>query len=225
MQRRVSTACLLAIGGEFEARFAALGKPQKLPNDLDDRALACLCVCAEREDAPEALDVAVLLRCIKALEGLEMPFWFNKLPFTLALSLLGATTESPSQVLRSQVTHGSAAVREYVLMMGWTMRKHLKVDVLAPPLLLNVENTLGCWIESLALCRSLYATEADFWRAIEDYKPIDMADQFADRIQDIRKKPYLIEAPIVLLNCEARIQKLVIRQMLRLDTQPIGGSS
>jgi hypothetical protein len=98
------------------------------------------------------------------------------------------------------------------------VRKHLAADVLTPSLLLNVENTLLNWVESLALCRSLYATEADFWRAIETHTPIDMPDQFAGRIQDVRKESSVIEFPRLLLHHEARIQKLVIQHALQLNS-------
>lgn len=218
LPHRVSTMCLVRMAIEFETMVKVAGRPRVLTSEMEDRALACLCICGGRRDVGSALDMGALFRCIQAMGATELESW-KLLPFTLGMCLLRGTIDTPSGILRPHVTHGSAAIRGYVFVIGWIIREHLNPDELTRALLLNVENTLGYWVESLALCRSLYPTEEEFWRAVENYRPIDMADQFAERIEEIRKKKYLVNAPNPLLDNEARIQKLVIRCALGIGNE------
>ena len=212
--QRVTTTSLASIGSEFESTHRGLSNPEAFTRDMAHLALACLYICAEREDTPNALDAAILMRCIKALD-VPLVFAWKALPFVLGLSLLGATDESPSQLLASHLTNGSSQVRAYAFAMGWLIRRHLNAAEVVQPLLSNVESTMGYWDESLALCRGLYATNEDFWAAIENYVPVAMPEQFAHRLGEVRKHMQLIVLPASLLESEVLVQRLVIQHAFR----------
>ena len=138
------------------------------------------------------------------------------------MSLIGATDKSPSQLLAPHLTNGSSQVRAYTFAMGWLIRRHLDAAQIIEPLLLNVENTLGYWDESLALCRGLFPTNEDFWTAVERYVPVAMPEQFAHRLEEVRKHMHLIVLPASLLESEVLVQRLVIQHAFRL--KEAGGS-
>ena len=213
-------ATVLTLAREFDVGFIAAGRPRVVPNELEDRALALLLICAERQHPPIGEEIQAIDKCISEVEAGPEPFGWKVLPFVLARSLLGTTVVDTSTILCSFVTHHSAAVREYVLIAGWMVRRHLDPKLLTPPLLLNVENTLGQWIESLVLCRGLYASENEFWQMLDGYRPVDMPDQFAARIALIRGETHFLESPGFLLRHEVRVQKILLQCLLDGDDHP-----
>ena len=210
-------ACILNLARKFEESFIAAGRPRVLPNELEDHALALLLICAERPHTPTGEEIQAIDQCISALEAGPEAFGWKVLPFVLARSLLGTTVVDATALLCRFVTHGSSAVREYVISMGWLIRGHLDATVLAPLLMLNVENTLGHWIESLSLCRGLYPSESEFWQMVDRYQPVDMPDQFNARIALTRSETHFVESPGFLLRHEARVQKVVLNCFLDGD--------
>jgi len=216
-------AAVLTLAREFAAGFIAAGRPRVVPIELEDRALALLLICAERQHAPIGEEIQAIDQCIAEVEAGPEPFGWKVLPFVLARSLLGTTAVDTSTILCRFVTHPSAAVRELVLIAGWMVRRCLDPTLLTPPLLLNVENTLGQWIESLMLCRGLYSSETEFWQMMDGYRPVDMADQFGARIALIRGETHFLESPGFLLRHEVRVQKILLQCLLDGDDQPTPG--
>ena len=206
------TATLFSIGSEFER----LGRAGEFTREMSHLALAALYLSEEGKESPSVLHIAVLLRCITALNTQPAYAW-KSLPLVLGLSLLGANENPPSQVLASHLTNGSSQVRAYAFATGWIIRRHLNANELVQPLLWNVENTLGYWDESLALCRSLYRTREEFWAAAADYHPVAMPEQYSERIQAAREQLDLIESPASLLESEVLVQRLVIQHALAIS--------
>jgi hypothetical protein len=214
MPPRPTTACLASISTQFRAE-------SRLPADrladaqiLDDLALAALCICTERRGQASPVDVACLIRCRDALNGRRDAALIG-LPFQLAMSLFpGAATMSAEQLLFPYANHHSSSVRYYAFELAWLIRKHLDCNAMTRPLLQNVENTLGYWVESMALCKSLYAAEDEFWAAVDRYRPVEFQEQFEARVAHVRAHPDLLLTPPGFARTEARILRLVLQHAL-----------
>lgn len=214
----VADACILHFATEFKHQYSARGSPECLPDDLDLMALVCLLIAAEQKVTPSLTVVQSLSACRDCLR--TTPAWrvLDALPFELCLELLGQT-EDAFECLKRNLTHGASAVRGVLFDLAWFVRNQLSEREVTFRLLWNVENTLLHWVKSLAIFRSIFKEEEDFWLAVEAYPAKDIPDQYADRIDWARNNICEIEYPVCFLSLELRARRLLEGYVLEIDTK------
>lgn len=85
----------------------------------------------------------------------------------------------------------------------------IPLDQVAYRILRNGEDTLGYWLESMALCGHLFTSAEEFWNAANAYVASDMPDQYGDRLKALQDKPVILESPIHFLDLEILCRALL----------------
>ncbi len=213
MSQTVASRSLLALTRELNRQLSEAETVDPLAREIEDLVLAALTVCADRSDALTALDVAAVIRSHDQAKQFDLRPW-DLLPFELMLSMVGATDVSPSRVLLPHLTVGPSALRLWAFEIGWIARRRLDARVLMASLLLNVENTIGYWSQSLALCRGLFDSDEEFHRSAAEYEPQDMPEQFQSRMEDARESWGEVLYPAILQRRELAVQRRIVRYVL-----------
>jgi hypothetical protein len=213
-------ACALHLACEFRRQYQAQGSPEHVSEDLETLCLACLLLIAEYKVHPHTRLVHELIICRDCLQ--TEPVWrrYDTLPFDICLQRLGHPVQG-LEILQRNFTHGQSGVRVWMFTIGWFVRRHLTIEASGSSesvfqLLRNVEDTLGYWDRSLALCRRLYPNREAFWDAVALYSAERMPEQFAERIAWARQNMEQVEWHPEFMAREVQVRRVVDDFLLRL---------
>jgi len=210
--------CALHFASTFRRQYQEQGSPERISEELETLCLACLLVLSECAVRPNTRLLHELVMCRDSLQTMQPWRMYDALPFEICLSLLGQTNNGMVFFHRNLTNHDSG-VRSWMFDLGWFIRQHLNPEATGNievmfGLLKNVEDTLGCWDKSLALCRSLYPDRETFWAAVVSYEAKAMPEQFAERIEWAKKNIWEIEWHSGLLAREVQVRRLMDTYLL-----------
>lgn len=212
-------ACALHLASEFRRQYADQGSPEQVTEDLETLCLACLLLVSDYgvRSHPRLLHEFIMCReCLKTPQPWRI---IDSLPFDICLQLLGYPSNG-LETLEHNLVNSSSGIREWMFEIGWFVRRHITPKMTGNmgstyKLLKNVEDTLGFWDFSLALCRSLYPTREEFWSAVEFYKAEAMPDQFAERIEWVRQNMVRVEWHAGFMVREVQVRRAIDELTLR----------
>jgi hypothetical protein len=201
--------CAFYFASMFRRRYQDLGSPERISEDLETLCLACLLLISDYEVRPTTRLLHELVMCRDSLQTMQTWRVYDALPFDICLQLLGQPGHGLNALQRN-FTHHISGVRGWMFDLGWFVRRHLIPEATGNrgatfSLLKNVEDTLGFWDSSLALCRSLYSTNEAFWSGVVFYQAETMPEQFAKRMEWARSHMGQMEWHSVFTTREAQV--------------------
>lgn len=172
--------CLAHFATKFLEGAKACGDDM-LPRGLDEAAYVCLLLCDAYQEQFTTDHRPSLDACCQAL--MPRPFArLDMLPFSLCLALLRPHADI-TEMLTRHFANGQSSIRFYAMELGWLLRRHLTHEACAPLLLKNVADTLGGWVESLALCSTIFPDDDAFWAGANAFEPEPLyALQYQERL-------------------------------------------
>jgi hypothetical protein len=190
-----------------------------MPSELDDLSLACLLLGVEWGNSAPEKTSADLAACLDKVAG---RFWGDLLPWQLALEFCrhNPTGIYDLQTLTSNLDHHNSSIRLWMFDLAWCVRGRLNPVEATARLLQNVAATLGYWDSALGLCRSLVATDEEFWGMADKFHPKDFAEQYQDRIK-LARKDGLPVFQQRFERMELRLRRLVCQGALALTPDEI----
>lgn len=179
----------------------------ELPRKMEEAAFACVMLSDTYREQFTENHMPLLHSCCEALK--PRPFsYVDMLPFSLCLALLRPEDEI-TKMLKRHFVNGQSSIRVYAMELGWILRRHLSHEKCAPLLLKNVADTLGGWVESLALCSAIFPEVDAFWAEANAFDPEPrFANQYQERLE--RAKEFGLGAcRIHLIDLESTIRKII----------------
>jgi hypothetical protein len=171
-----------------------------LPPRFEDISLACLLLTVEfGGDSPKATSVE-LTACLDKVAG---RFWFNTLPWRLALEFCGEEPDGASGLdeLVANFDHHSSSLRIWMFEIAWCVRDTLDPLAASKRLLKVVADELGYWPEALGLCHALCPTEDNFEAMADRFHPGDL--KYRQRIDSAKQQG--------LASCQRHFQEMELR--------------
>ncbi len=215
--------CALHCALEFRRQYQEQGSPERVSEDLETLCLVCLLLIAEYRVRPAVRLLHELIMCRECLQTMTVWRQYDALPYDICLQLLGQPYYG-MDTLQRNFTHGMSGVRAWMFDLAWFVRRHLTIEATGNlgvtfRLLKNVEDTLGYWDKSLALCRSLYPTRETFWSAVALYRAEAMPEQFADRIKWAGENMERVERHPDFLARELQARQIMDAYLLMLPSK------
>lgn len=209
----VADRCLAHFATRFLDGAKACGDDM-LPRELDEAAFACVMLCDVYQEQLTTDHNPLLNSCCQTL--MPRPFArLDMLPFSLCLALLRPRAEI-TEMLTRHFANGQSSIRFYAMELGWLLRRHLIGDECVSLLLKNVADTLGGWVESLALCSAIFPDEDAFWAGANAFDPEPrFAGQYQERLA--RAKEFGLGACRVhFTQLESTLRKIVTDHAMTL---------
>jgi hypothetical protein len=212
----------LAFATRFATEHERRSRPDRLPDDLDTIALACLLLVADYGCRPDRRLIARLYRCVASIGTEPRSRYLDALPFDLCLWLLGEPSNARDRLLDAIFAEGSA-VRSLTLDVAWLCRAHLSAKRVGSlravgGLLHSVSHGHLHTDRSFVLCRHMFPSAADFWYAVALLEGPPMSQQYQNQMAEVRQNPALLEFNSSFAEIELRVCREITGLLLTTTT-------
>lgn len=198
--------CLERLAGRFIASCRAKQEKGPLPREADELSFACLLLYVEHGERLTKRSAKIVAQCRSVAAKSGTCAWLDRLPWDCCCDVGSLDSDKPGLfAVEANLTHGNSAIRDFVIEVGWFVRRFLNCESVVSSCLKNTADTILSWHKAAGLCAELAGGHDEFFALADAYEPEDFRDQYRDRLEAVREVGVdVLLAPLYRLELTAR---------------------